>query len=154
MRAKLISLLMGRANNRKKLAPKRPSRPLSHGVSTHSLWEPPVWPAQPTREKGATETPLSWTRHWAGGGGVVHKASPETQSLTTTQAVWLSILPLSGDTVALSTQPELTAFSGREAVRGKTRAVFEGQLPGQCIQSSRTLGRISSSLSIFLCPID
>ena len=39
MRAKLINLLMGRANNRKNVAPKRPSRPRFHGVSTHSLWE-------------------------------------------------------------------------------------------------------------------
>ena len=73
--------------------------------------------------------PLSWMRHWAAVGGQdvghMHKASPEPQSLTLAQAVWPSILLPSGDTVALSTQPKLAVFSGREAVRGKTRAGFE-----------------------------
>lgn len=51
----------------------------------------------------------------------MHKAPPEPQSLNPAPAVW----PSSGNTAALSTQPELAAFSGREAVRGKTRARFE-----------------------------
>ena len=116
------------------MAPKRPSRPRPVGVSAHSLWEPPVWLAQVTREKGATEMPLSWMRHWAAVGGQdvghMHKASPEPQSLTPAQAVWPCILTSSGDTVALSIQPELAVFSGRVAVRGKTRTGFERTTPG------------------------
>ena len=75
-----------------------------------------------------------------GAGVVVHKASPEPQSLTPAQAVWLSILPSSGDTEALSTQPELAAFSGREAVRGKTRAEIERATARSCIYSMAELG--------------
>ena len=78
--------------------------------------------------------PLSWMRHWAavGGQGVghMHKASPEPQSLTPAQAVWPCILTSSGDTAALSIQPELAVFSGRVAVRGKTRTGFERTTPG------------------------
>ena len=70
----------------------------------------------------------------------MHKASPEPQSLTPAQAVWLSILPSSGDTVALTTQPELAAFSGRVAVRGKTRAEFERATARPCIYGSAELG--------------
>ena len=75
-----------------------------------------------------------------GAGVVVHKASPEPQSLTPAQAVWLSILPSSGDTEALSTQPELAAFSGRVAIRGKTRAEFERATARPCIYSLTELG--------------
>lgn len=67
--------------------------------------------------------PLSRTGPWRHGGRV-HKAS-EPQSLTPAQAVWPSVLPSSGDTAAPGTQPGRAAFSGREAVRGKTRAGFE-----------------------------
>ena len=89
-----------------------------------------------------------------GGGGRVHKAS-EPQSLTLAQAVWLSVLPSSGDTVALSAQPELVAFSGREAVRGKTRAGFERTTARPVyLRPGRTQGRTSLGLTFFLGPID
>ena len=89
-----------------------------------------------------------------GGGGRVHKAA-EPQSLTLAQAVWLSVLPSSGDTVALSAQPELVAFSGREAVRGKTRAGFERTTARPVyLRPGRTQGRTSLGLTFFLGPID
>ena len=103
-------------------------------------------------EKASSETPLSQMGHWGGGGGwAVHKASPEPQSLTPAQAVWLSILPSSGDTVALTTQPELAAFSGRVAVRGKTRAEFERATARPCIYSPAELrgGPLQASPSSF-----
>ena len=70
----------------------------------------------------------------------MHKASPEPQSLTPDQAVWPSILPSSGDTAALSTQPEPAVFSGREAVRGKTRAECERATARPCIYGLTELG--------------
>ena len=70
----------------------------------------------------------------------MHKASPEPQSLTPAQAVWPSVLPSSGDTAALTTQPELAAFSGRVAVRGKTRAEFERATARPCIYGPGELG--------------
>ena len=81
----------------------------------------------------------------------MHKASPEPQSLTPAQAVWPSILPLSGDTAALSTQPEPAVFSGREAFRGKTRAEFERATARPCIYSPAELrgGPLQASPSSF-----
>ena len=92
-----------------------------------------------------------WDTGGAGVGGAVHKASPEPQSLTPAQAVWLSILPSSGDTGALSTQPELAVFSGREAVRGKTRAEIERATARPCIYSPAELrgGPLQASPSSF-----
>ena len=136
MRTKLINLLTGRANNRKKCTKETLQAPFPWDEHTLSLG----W-AQPTMEKASSETPLSQMGHWGWGGrGVVHKASPEPQSLTPAQAVWLSILPSSGDTVALTTQPELAAFSGRVAVRGKTRAEFERATARPCIYGPAELG--------------
>ena len=81
----------------------------------------------------------------------MHKASPEPQSLTPAQALWPSILPLSGDTAALSTQPEPAVFSGREAFRGKTRAEFERATARPCIYSPAELrgGPLQASPSSF-----
>ena len=81
----------------------------------------------------------------------MHKASPEPQSLTPAQAVWLSILPSSGDTAALITQPELAVFSGRVAVRGKTGVAFERATARPCIYGPAELrgGPLPASPSSF-----
>ena len=65
MRAKLINLLMGRANNRKKYTKETLQAPFPWGERTLSLGR-----AQPTVEKASSETPLSQMGHW--GGGAVH----------------------------------------------------------------------------------
>ena len=114
VRAKLINLLTGRATNRKKRHHRDPPGPLPPGERTLPLGTQCGLHSQ--RGEGATEPPVT-----DGTLGGVHRAPPEPQSLTPAQAVWPSIWPSSGDTAALSTRPELAAFS---SLRGKTRAGY------------------------------
>lgn len=129
VRARLINLLTGRATNRKKRHHRDPPGPLPPGERTlplgtqcgpHGQWG-----------EGATEPPLSQMGCWG-----CARAPPEPHSLTPAQAVWPSIWPSSGDTAALSTRPELAAFS---SLRGKTRAGCESTTARWCIHGPAEL---------------
>ena len=145
VRAKLINLLTGRATNRKKRHHRDPPGPLPPGERTLPLGTQCGLHSQ--RGEGATEPPVT-----DGTLGGVHRAPPEPQSLTPAQAVWPSIWPSSGDTAALSTRPELAAFS---SLRGKTRAGCESTTARlEYSRPGRTRGRTSVGLTSLLRPID
>ena len=88
------------------------------------------------RTASGEKEPLSRPCHRRDAGGRA-RAPPEPHSLTPAQAVWPSIWPSSGDTAALSTRPELAAFS---SLRGKTRARCESTTARWCLHGLAELG--------------